>query len=94
MGKVTTNSTGKLRPLKVILHSSSEVLNVLQLQVNLRTSSEWSNFRCTSDRIIKQREYMTSLQNELQRRWNNNENNLIIKYIKGIPTIINISKNF
>jgi hypothetical protein len=37
---------------------------------------------------------MTSLRNELQRRRNNNENNLMIKYIKGIPTIINTSKNF
>lgn len=40
LGKITTNSPEKLRPVKVVLHSSSEVLNILRLQVNLRTSSE------------------------------------------------------
>lgn len=93
MGKINTNSTEKLRPVKVVLQNSSEVFNILRLQVNLRTSSEWGYIRCASDRTLKQQEHMTSLRNELQRRRNNNENNLTIKYIKGIPTIINTSKN-
>lgn len=92
IGKIV-NPTGKPRPIKVTLQNSTEVFNILRLQIKLRTSVEWNTIKCSSDRTMKQRAHMSALRNELQRRRDNNESNIIIKYIKGIPTIINTSKN-
>jgi len=41
-----------------------------------------------------QRDYMRNLREQLQKRRDNGENDLIIKYNKGIPSIINKNKNF
>lgn len=93
LGKIIQNDNSKPRPLKVILRNSLEALTVLRSQAKLRSSSDWTNIRCASDRTLKQREHMSSLRNELQRRRNNGEDNIIIKYIKGIPNIICTPKN-
>jgi len=68
LGKLIQNDNSKPRPLKVILRNSLESLIVLRSQAKLRSSSDWTNIRCASDRTLKQREHMTSLRNELQRR--------------------------
>lgn len=93
LGKYNENNISKPRPIKVILRSSLEAFTVLRSQAKLRSSSDWTNIRCASDRTLQQREHMTSLRNELQRRRNNGEDNIIIKYVRGIPNIINKPKN-
>lgn len=44
---------------------------------------------------MEQREHMSDLRIKLQRRLplSNRENDIIIKYVKSVPKIINVSKN-
>ncbi|KAF0764818.1 Reverse transcriptase domain-containing protein, partial [Aphis craccivora] len=82
LGKLIQNDNSKPCPFKVILCNSLEALTVLRSQAKLRSSSDWTNIRCASDRTLEQLEHLTSLRNELQHRRNNIGDNIIIKYIK------------
>lgn len=75
---------GKInRPLKVTYRSQDVVKNILKNKSNLKDKT----IRFYSDQTPKQREIMINLKNELQKRTENGEQNLTIKYIKGIPKI-------
>ena len=47
-----------------------------------------------SDRTTKQRNHMNNLREQLQKRKENDENDIIIKYIKNILSIINKNQHF
>ena len=83
--------TNKDRPLKVTFPEVNYTFDILRAQSKLRSSSLWSNIKIASDRTEK-REMMSNLRKKLESRRNEGEKDIIIKYIKGIPTIIN-SKN-
>jgi len=91
--KTKSNTPDKPRPVKILLSSQSDVFNILRTQKNLKTTANWSNVRFSSNRITKQREEMGILRKTLQQRRDNGEQNIIIKYIKGIPKIVNTTKN-
>ncbi|XP_050064599.1 uncharacterized protein LOC126553488 [Aphis gossypii] len=93
LGKTKSNTPDKPRPVKILLSSQSDVFNILRTQKNLKTTTKWSNVRFSSDRTTKQREEMGILRRTLQQRRDNGEQNIIIKYIKGIPKIVNTTKN-
>jgi len=82
----------RTRPLKITLADTKSVLETLRAQSTLRHSPDFKDIRFSSDRTIKQREQMTLLRKELESRREKGETNIIIKYIKGVPQIIN-SKN-
>lgn len=84
--------TNKDRPLKVTFLEVNYTFDILRAQSKLCSSSLWSNIKIASDRTEKQRKMMSNLRKELESRRNEGEKDIIIKYIKGIPTIIN-SKN-
>jgi len=94
LGKPNSNTENKSRPLKVVLSNTVEVFTLLRSQAKLRNSSNWSNIRLASDRTTMQRDYMNNLRVQLQNLRDNGENELIIKYSKGIPSIINKNKFF
>jgi len=87
------NLSTRIRPLKITFNNTKNVFNILRVQPKVRSSSEFKEIRFSSDRTIKQREQMSKLRQELETRHNNGEQNIIIKYIKGNPAIINNSKN-
>lgn len=89
LGKPISN---RPRPLKVTLPNASDTFSILRSQSKLRGSQKWPDIRFSSDRSAKQREFMSNLREELRKRRENGEKDIIIKYIKGIPTII-YSKN-
>lgn len=73
----------KPRPLKIVF-DSSEIAKCL-----LKNKSKCRNgIKIYSDQTPSQRDYMHKLQIELKNREQNGENNLTIKYLKGVPTII------
>lgn len=86
MGRVKRTDT--IRPLKVMLSSSDNVLSVLRLKAHFTKKKDIS---IAPDRTLKQRNHMKSLVDELEKRRSKGEDNLIIRYRNGIPTII--SKN-
>ncbi|CAH0404875.1 unnamed protein product [Chilo suppressalis] len=62
----------------------------------LRNKSKLSdNIKLYSERTPSQKTYLQSIREELKRREENGENKLIIKYVKGIPKILqnNLPKN-
>jgi len=82
----------RTRPLKITLADAKSVFETLRAQSILRHSPDFKDIRFSSDRTIKQREQMALLRKELESRREKGETNIIIKYIKGNPQIIN-SKN-
>lgn len=80
-------------PVRVCLTDQSDIFTILQTQQNLKNSTKWSNIHFSSNKIMKQRDEMANLRKTLQNRRKKGEQNLIIKYVNGIPKIINNTKN-
>ncbi|CAH2100558.1 unnamed protein product [Euphydryas editha] len=74
----------KTRPLKVCFSSSETSKAILKSKMNLTDP----NIKIYSDQTPIQRQTMLNLREEMRHRTENGENNLIIKYIKGNPKII------
>ncbi|XP_050540505.1 uncharacterized protein LOC126905115 [Daktulosphaira vitifoliae] len=87
------NPSSRTRPLKITFNDTKNVFDILRAQSKIRSSNQFKEIRFSSDRTMKQREQMSKLRQELESRRNNGEQNIIIKYIKGNPTIINNPKN-
>jgi len=85
-------TSDRTRPLKITLADTKFILETLHAQSILRHSPDFKDIRFSSDRTIKQREQMALLRKKLESRREKGETNIIIKYIKGNPQIIN-SKN-
>lgn len=86
------NKSNYDRPLKITLSDPKQTFDVLRTQSTLRTIPEFKDLRFSSDRTFKQRETMAKLRQELVQRRDKGENDIIIKYLRGNPTIIK-SKN-
>ncbi|CAI6375470.1 unnamed protein product [Macrosiphum euphorbiae] len=82
--------SSKPRPLKVTLHEPSDVFIVLKNKHKLRTSSTYSSIRISPDRTIMQRNQLRDIIEKLEERKTAGETNLVMKFVKGVPTI---SKN-
>jgi chaperonin cofactor prefoldin len=81
LGKKTNN---KPRPIKVILKNPNQVAEVLKGKMNL--SHQYKIYR---DQTVIQRNQYIKLKEELNARVQNGEKNLVIKFIKGYPKIVN-----
>lgn len=86
---------GKIRPLKISLASASDVFKTLGSSRKLKSDQIFNAVRITSDKTPKQRLYFQNLRKELDKRRSDGESNLTIKYVKGIPSIVNsaVQKN-
>ncbi|XP_025413429.1 uncharacterized protein LOC112685698, partial [Sipha flava] len=82
--------SNKPRPLKVTLHEPSDVFIVLKNKYKLRTSTIYSSIRISPDRTIMQRNQLRNILVKLEERKAAGESNLVMKFVKGVPTI---SKN-
>lgn len=81
LGKYDGNKT---RPLKVCFSSSEISKTIVKNKSKLTDPS----IKIYSDQTPSQRQTMSNLRDELRHRREKGENNLIIKYIKGNPKII------
>ncbi|CAH2098510.1 unnamed protein product [Euphydryas editha] len=79
LGKYVPN---KNRPIKVYFSNSETPKQLLRHKRNLP-----QNIQMYNDQTPKQKQYIQSLKNELQTRQESDEQDLIIKYIKGIGII-------
>lgn len=71
------------RPLKVILNSKNDALEVLRNKKKLGKPSS-----VKGDLTPMQREYLTYLRDELNKRVSGGELDITIKYVRGQPTIV------
>jgi len=79
----------KPRPIKVTLLEVHDIFSVLKNKHKLRTSN-FNSFRITPDRTTMQRNQLREVLSKLEQRKAAGEANIIMKFVKGIPTI---SKN-
>lgn len=80
-------SPGKNRPIKIYFKSSETV------KLILRNKHKYPNFQIYPDQTHMQRQYYKELKKELNRRKENGEAELRIKYVNGHPKIVRQSKN-
>lgn len=73
----------KTRPVKVRFESDQIAFNVLRNKSKIATA-----VKIYSDKTPYEQKYLKELKEELQIRKEKGEENLIIKYVKGIPKII------
>lgn len=78
----------KPRPTKVELSYPSLVLDVLKAKFKLRSHSTFGSLRISRDLSINERNYFKKVLTEMNERKERGENDLIIKYFQGVPTII------
>ncbi|CAG9825640.1 unnamed protein product [Phaedon cochleariae] len=78
---------GKSRPIRVSLQNKEDVLTLIRNKRRIQSADKFKNVYLRTDQTVKQREYYITLRNELTMRKNNGENNLVIKYKNGHPTI-------
>ena len=83
LGKPSAN---KIRPIKVILNSSYDAIQILKNKKNNNTG-----IKVNSDQTPMQREYLRKLQDDLRQMEANGERNKTIKYVNNIPKIIAIT---
>lgn len=77
----------KPRPLKVTLCSEENVLTCLRNKRKIATSHP--NIRISADLTVMQRDHIKQLHKELDDRKSKGETNISIRYINGIPRIMN-----
>lgn len=89
--RVGKKSPNKNRPLKVICLTNDFVNLVIKFRHKLYSTE----LRVSRDQTKLQQNHWKSLRNELKSREDKGENNLIIKYIRGMPQIVprNTQKN-
>lgn len=85
LGKYIPN---KSRPLKVCFDNINSPKNLLRNKAKLTHP-----ITIYSDQTPTQKQYLQSLKEELNKRMQNGEQNLVIKYIKGMPTITSCEIN-
>ncbi|KAJ8665944.1 hypothetical protein QAD02_007606 [Eretmocerus hayati] len=81
IGKTTGD---KCRPLKLKLDSLDDAKWML---INQRKFCP-DSIRCSNDKTLMQQQVIHNVLNELEDRRKSGENNLLLKYVKGVPTII------
>lgn len=76
------------RPIKAVFSTPADVFEILKSKKKLLSLEPPSTIGMSSDRTLYQRNYMKKLRDELESRRTNGEIYLIIKYIRGTPTIV------
>ncbi|KAJ2940142.1 hypothetical protein O0L34_g14181 [Tuta absoluta] len=84
LGAPKSDAGAAPRPLKVIMNSKNEALDILRNKHKLQKPSS-----IAADLTPMQREYLKYLREELEKRKSEGEKDLTIKYVQGRPTIVN-----
>ncbi|KAJ3658854.1 hypothetical protein Zmor_010572 [Zophobas morio] len=80
---------GKNRPVKVLLKNEQEVQNIIRFAKQLKNSTQYKHIFVAFDRTPRQIEYYKLLKDEMDLRTTNGESGLKIRYVKGVPKILN-----
>lgn len=83
-----SNVNGKFRPVKVVLESSKIARILLKHKYRLKDSAKFKNCVIRDDKTPQQTKYLRLVREELDEKIKNGHDNLTIKYIQGVPTII------
>lgn len=87
LGKVSNKS----RSLQIVLPTPNDEFEILKVKRKLLNDSKFTSVCISADQFIVQRVYYKSVLSELKLRRDSGKDDLMIKYLKNIPTIL---KNF
>lgn len=76
------------RPILIKFNSYSEVLSVLRVKSDLRSSTRWKNVSISTDMTITQRDHMRSLRAQLKAKRDSGDLSWYIKHVAGIPKLL------
>lgn len=85
--RIGKQQSNRNRPIKIICESENDAVQLLRSNA----SDILPNFKFRSDKTQRQREYFQEIRNELNRRKQNGETNIVIKYRNSIPYIAKIN---
>lgn len=88
LGKFDSTQTRRRRPIKVSFQTESHVITALRNLPNLKSTSRFSGISVYRDRTPMQLQIHRNAKAELTKRLENGEENLKIKYNRGIPTVV------
>lgn len=84
-------STGKCRPVKVILGSEGDVLSVIKKSKYLRGLDAFKRVNVSFDKTPRQIDCYRMVKKQLDDRLGKGETNLRIRYVRGCPKIMSVT---
>lgn len=82
-------SQGRNRPIKLILSSESEAIDLLKAFAKESSKFDYlKGISFTNDKTPKERDYLKSLRSMLAKNISDGEKDITIKFINGIPKIV------
>ena len=89
--RIGSRSIGKDRPVRVVLQSEEEVRKILSHARNAKSKNRFRDFIVSSDKTPRQQSQYQDLKRQLSERLKNGEKNLKIRYVSGVPKIVNLN---
>ncbi|KAK9694507.1 hypothetical protein QE152_g33492 [Popillia japonica] len=89
LGKYDSTRTDRHRPIRVVFSTETSAHTIIRNISKLRSTSKFAKLSIYSDRTPMQLKTYKDVKSELSMRVKNGEN-LRLKYIKGIPTIVSV----
>lgn len=86
--RMGTRRNNASRPVKVTFSNTQSAINLLRSKKRL-ANTHFSKIPISADQSPVQRKFLKDLRVELQQRIDNGEEDITIKYIKSVPTIVN-----
>lgn len=87
-------NANKKRPIKIIMDNEEQVINVVKKGHRLRNNANIrGRISLAQDRTPRQVQYYNDLKKKLMERQANGESNIRIRYVRGVPKIIELNKN-
>ena len=84
---------GTPRPLKVMVNEESVVHDIILKARNLKNTDNYKNINISLDRTPRQIELYRTVKKQFNERIAAGETNLKIKYVRGVPKIVNLNLN-
>lgn len=89
--RMGNRSTDKVRPVRVVLRSEVEVRKILASAQKAKDIPKFKLLIISSDKTPRQQSQYQDLKRQLSERFKNGEKNLKIRYVSGVPKIVNLN---
>lgn len=89
--KIPSANADRPRPIKLMLGDSSISSEIFRRSLELKLMPEFKHLTITSDKTPKQQMEYKNIRQQLLERKRAGETNVKIKFVKGIPTIVNVN---
>lgn len=93
LGRFDPTNSNLRRPIKVCLSNESAVSLITKNSKKLKSLENFKHISISPDRTPMQNALYRTVKSELEKRLIEGESDLIIKYVKGIPTIVNRNRS-